>query len=56
MTERQSEPLDRFVAELERSLLERFNLCNDAAVTPSTILLAVLNAVVDARVAMEARP
>jgi hypothetical protein len=41
--------LEAFVANLERSLERRYNACNDAGATPSSILLAVLNAVADAK-------
>jgi hypothetical protein len=44
--------LEVFILNLERSLEERYQLCNDGAATPSSILLAVLNAVADARAAM----
>ena len=43
--------LEKFVQALELSLLQRWQQC-DATATPDTILLDVLNAVVDARVAI----
>jgi len=45
---------DKFVAALERSLKERYDVCQDFAATPSSILLAVLNAVAEARVEADA--
>lgn len=41
--------LEAFIENLERSLHRRYQECNDGAATPSSILLAVLNAVADAR-------
>lgn len=41
--------LEAFVANLEKSLERRHLQCEDAAATPSSIILAVLNAVADAR-------
>jgi hypothetical protein len=41
--------LDKFVTELQVQLQRRFDKCNDAATTPSTILFDVLRAVEDAR-------
>jgi hypothetical protein len=43
------DPLDVFMQALERSLHERYEQCQDFAATPSSILLAVLNAVNEAR-------
>lgn len=40
--------LEAFIVNLEKSLERRYQQCNDAA-TPSSIMLAVLNAVADAR-------
>jgi hypothetical protein len=40
--------LEAFVENLERSLKRRYDECS-ATVTPDTILLAVLNAVADAK-------
>ncbi len=40
---------DVFADTLEKELHERYQVCNDAATTPSSILLAVLNAVAEAR-------
>lgn len=48
-----SKDLEVFIEKLEESLENRYNKCNDAAATPSNILLAVLNAVADARIAVE---
>jgi hypothetical protein len=41
--------LDVFVDALIASLKARYDVCEDFAATPSSILLAVLNAVADAR-------
>jgi hypothetical protein len=41
--------LGLFVDALIESLKQRFDVCIDAAATPSSILLAVLNAVKDAQ-------
>ena len=40
--------LEAFVANLEKSLHRRYQECNDGSATPSSILLAVLNAVNEA--------
>jgi hypothetical protein len=54
MSERQEPPdLNVFIEKLEESLERRYTECNDGAATPSSILLAVLNAVADARAAVE---
>lgn len=45
----QMNQLEAFVANLELSLKRRYDQCNDSAATPSSILLAVLNAVADAK-------
>ena len=42
--------LETFVCSLEKELHDRYQLCEDHAATPSSILLAVLNAVAAARV------
>lgn len=47
--------VDVFIDALEASLHKRYQDCNDAAATPSNILLAVLNAVADARFAVRNR-
>lgn len=39
---------DCFAGRLRDELLQRYHECNDAAVTPSDILLSVLNAVEEA--------
>jgi hypothetical protein len=44
--------LDVFIEAFEKSLEHRYNLCTDVA-TPSSILLAVLNALADARKAVQ---
>jgi len=44
--------LDVFIEALEESLRKRYEVCSDVA-TPSSILLAVLNAVADARKAVQ---
>ena len=41
--------LEAFVINLEKSLHHRYQQCEDGAATPSSILLAVLNAVADAK-------
>jgi hypothetical protein len=41
--------LEAFVANLEKSLERRYQECNDHAATPSSILLAVLSAIAEAR-------
>ena len=43
--------LEVFLDALERSLKDRYYACNDVA-TPSSILLAVLNAIADARLSI----
>ena len=43
--------LEVFLDALEWSLNERYKACNDVA-TPSSILLAVLNAIADARLSI----
>ncbi|CAA2393602.1 hypothetical protein [Xanthomonas phage Tabio] len=48
MRERYGVSRDRWAA-LEKELADRYQLCNDGAATPSSILLAVLNAVASAR-------
>ena len=45
--------IERFIARLESSLADRYANCEDFAATPSSILLAVLNAVADARQAID---
>lgn len=40
---------DIFTRALESELHERYQVCEDHAATPSSILLAVLNAVAEAR-------
>jgi len=45
--------LDIFIEALEKSLKERYDVCLDYAATPSSILLAVLNAVADAKKAVQ---
>jgi hypothetical protein len=47
--------LSRFIEALENSLKDRYDVCQDFAATPSSILLAVLNAVADAKKAVETR-
>ena len=44
---------DTFITALERELKRRYDLCEDSAATPSSILLAVLNAVAQARISAE---
>jgi hypothetical protein len=44
-----------FIEKLEESLEKRYNECNDAFATPSSILLAVLNAVAEARIEAEGK-
>jgi hypothetical protein len=46
LTEDQTE---RFAYKLESELIDRYNACEDGFATPSSILLAVLNAVSEAR-------
>ena len=43
------EKLERFIQTLELSLLERSQMCEDFAATPTAILIDVLNAVIAAR-------
>ena len=45
---------DIFILVLERELKARYDVCQDFAATPSSVLLAVLNAVTVARVEAEA--
>jgi hypothetical protein len=45
--------LEAFVNALVDSLKSRYEQCEDFAATPSSILLAVLNAVADARQAAD---
>ena len=45
--------LEQFLNQLERELIERHNECEDFAVTPSEILLLVINAIVSARLSMD---
>lgn len=40
--------LEKFINKLEQELKERYDACEDHAATPSSILLAVLNAVASA--------
>jgi len=42
-------PFDVFVSNFETELKRRYDACEDFAATPSSILLAVLNAVAEAR-------
>lgn len=44
-----SDDLKQFIEALEDSLERRYNQCQDFAATPSSIILAVLNAVAEAR-------
>jgi hypothetical protein len=41
--------IDFFMAKLENDLYERYQVCEGAYATPSSILRAVLNAVAEAR-------
>lgn len=45
--------LQRFIDALEKSLDRRYTECEDFSATPSNILLAVLNAVADAKRAVD---
>lgn len=45
--------LEKFVNALVESLRNRYDKCEDFAATPSNVLLAVLNAVADARQAAD---
>ena len=46
MTKAQAEKaVDRFAKNLEVELYSRYQVCNDASATPSSILLAVANAI-----------
>ncbi len=45
-----------FMTELEKSLEHRYKVCQDFAATPSSILLAVLNAVVEAKMKIDDDP
>lgn len=47
---------DIFAATLESELEERYRQCEDFAATPSSLILAVLNAVAQARVASQTKP
>jgi hypothetical protein len=44
---------DVFAEKLEQELLWRFKVCEDHSATPSSIILCVLNAVVEARKEVE---
>lgn len=50
-----SDDLKQFIEHLEYSLERRYNDCLDYAATPSSIILAVLNAVAEAREKLEAK-
>lgn len=51
-----SPDLKAFLDKLETELKWRYDACEDYAATPSSILLAVLNAVREAKTAAEVTP
>lgn len=53
---RKDDRLDIFIKAFETSLYRRYHACEDFAATPSSILLAVTNAVAEAREEAKVKP